>query len=250
MKTIRKQASPKIAFHYENLQKELDLFCIENSSEVYEESPIIREIIDLQSKYSFRDYTFEQNGHVGLKNVKGEVLVPPVYSDITIVGDFLFRTNLGISQEKTVVAAANDEGRYALVYCDGKGTPKTDFIYYGIRPLTDIPYYTIREDEADGKFGLVTTTGHIISPCELDAIGRPVNDLTLTYSDDKIGILTSYGLYISPIYDETAFDKSNCLLVRWGNRWGYLDMEGQFIDLKDKETLDRSSVLDICPCVD
>ena len=65
--------------------------------------------------------------------------------------------------------------------------------------------------------------------------------------EDKYGLYTTSGLYITPIYNEVKADEAGFLLVRKENEWGYISEQGNFIHEKDEETLDHITILALFP---
>ena len=91
-----------------------------------------QEHCDLISSYDWYDEKFEENGKKGLKNVKGEIVVPAIYDDFGMPGLYYMNTSC---------VPAQLDGKMALVKRDGKGLPTTEFSYHYIEPiLCFMPY--------------------------------------------------------------------------------------------------------------
>ena len=88
---------------------------------LYKEYDAIREAYDIF------DQVFEKDGKVGLCNVAGKVLVPAMYKDFSET--YVYRRYGYVMP----VPACNFIDKYALVKCDGKGTPLCGFEYEMIK---------------------------------------------------------------------------------------------------------------------
>jgi hypothetical protein len=81
---------------------------------------------------------FEENGKKGLKNVKGEVVVPAIYDNYGILEPYYLKLSPVVAQL---------DGKVALVERDGKGTPYTDFEYHYIEPILFSNLYAVWKKE-------------------------------------------------------------------------------------------------------
>ena len=187
---------------------------------------------DVMSSYDFYDQIFEENGKKGLKDVMGNLLVPALYSDFYEV----FRIDFNRAYP---VVAADESGKLAMVTTDGKGTPLMPFEYDVIEFIDFSDYFVA---EKSGKYGVLTSDAEFIVPCELDRCYEPVGDIMTVEADGRFGLLTSWGLYVKPIFDEMT-DKEDCIYVRKGKDWGFLDEDGRFIPEKDKAAVEGADLL-------
>ena len=193
----------------------------------------VEEQQNLHEKYNFFDQVFEENGLKGLKDVKGKVLIPARYHGFHETFDYNhFR--------KYPIGAYNEEGKCALITTDGTGTELTPFEYDGIAKFTWYDMYITKKGD---KKGLLNLKGEVLAPCELDTIYDAFNDIIQLEQGDKCGLITADGrLYVKPIYDEIT-DKDEDVYVRLGDKWGFLDEEGTFIDEADEEKQEASYLL-------
>ena len=195
----------------------------------------------MHQKYTFFDQTFEENGLVGVKDVKGNVRVPALYTDFYQLYDYLDTHSPELKGYPVCAYDAND--KCALVTTDGKGTPFTPFVYDVIAKDNFSNNFMTVNDE---KKGMMDKQGTILIPCEMDTIYDAFNGIYTFEAGGKFGLYTDWKLYIAPIYDEMT-DKDDNIYVRLGDTWGYLDYDGKFIDEADQETLDESDLLNYEP---
>ena len=196
---------------------------------------------DLHQKYTFFDQVFEENGLVGIKDVKGNVRVPALYIDYHQVYDYL---DTHSPELKTYPVCAYDQHeKCALVTTDGKGTPLTPFIY---DEIDKDEFWSNFITVIGEKKGMMDKHGKILIPCEMDTLYDAFNGIYTFEAGGKFGLYTEWNLYIAPTYDEMT-EKDDYIYVRLGDTWGYLDYDGKFIDEADQETLDESDLLNIEP---
>ena len=191
----------------------------------------------LHQKYAFFDQVFEENGRKGVKDVRGNIRVPALYTDYYQLFDY---ENPETSELKNFpVCAYNEEDKCALVTTDGKGTPLTPFIYDSIVKDTFDNYYTTHVGH---KEGMMKSDGTVIVPCEMDTIYENFNGIICIEAQGKWGLVTTWGTYVAPVYDEMT-EKDENVYVRKGETWGYLDEEGNFIDEADEDTWQNEAIL-------
>ena len=196
---------------------------------------------DIHSKYSFFDEVFEENGLKGVKDIKGNIRVPAIYTDIYGLYDYM---NMYSPEMKNLPICAYDQNhKCALVRPDGKGTPLTPFIYDAIVKDRFVHEFTIIQGE---KKGTMNKKGNILVPCEMDDVYEYFNSIRVLEAGGKYGLTTDWGLYIAPVYDEID-DKNDYVYVRLGDTWGYLDHSGKFIDESDDETVETTHLLNFEP---
>lgn len=191
---------------------------------------------NLNNKYRFYNETFEVDGKVGLKDIAGNILVPAIYKEIGP----LFHYDL----KDCLVGASNEEGKYALINPDGKGTPITPFVYDFVDSTPFMAFYPVIQN---GKLGFVNGKGEMITPCELDHYQEPFNDIVTIDANGKYGVLTLWGLYVKPIFDEIEDDDNEMVHVRLGDKWGFIDDNGEFIEEHEQDRLDESYLLNFNP---
>ena len=191
---------------------------------------------NLSEKYDFYNRDFEENGLIGLKDITGKILVPAKYKKIVEHYAYDYFRNEPVS-------AQNEEGKYGLVKTDGTGDPIIPFEYDSLQMMVSTSFFIATKN---GKKGFISPKGEIITPCEWDVAYEPWNDIIVIEDGDKSGLVTQWGLYVKPIYDEIE-NKDEFVYVRLGNKWGYLDEEGNFIDEDDQKKLDETAILNFNP---
>ena len=196
---------------------------------------------DIHTKYDFFDQVFEENGLKGIKDVKGNIRVPAIYTGFYQLYDHwgLF----SLRMKRLPVCAYDKNGKCALVTTDGKGTQLTPFIYDAIKNEDLLDEFIVVQGK---KKGVVDSCGNVLVPCEMDVVYEYFNSIRAFEAGGKFGLITSWGLYIAPIYDDMT-EKDEYVYVRLGDTWGYIDYDGKFIDESDEETLDDSALLNYDP---
>lgn len=187
----------------------------------------------IERQYSFATTVFEAEGRVGLKDILGTVVIPPIYTDIYPHEPRCYGSWRTYDNTPTTTIAANAMGRYALVTCDGKGTPLTEFVFAKIEPVWDMPWYKIYLREESPRFGLANDAGVIHAYCQIDEIVFRWHELVVTKASGKYGAFTKHYKYITPQFDEVGFDDDDLLMFRQGERWGYITEDKLFRDAHD-----------------
>lgn len=187
---------------------------------------LLPEYEELVSNYDWSDEVFEENGKKGLKNVKGEVVVPAIYDNYGILEPYYLKLSPVVAQL---------DGKVALVERDGKGTPYTDFEYHYIEPILFSNLYAVWKKEDLKHFALMVC-GVVITPYEIDDYGRPCDGVIPLAANGKKGLLAEeLGLiYIKPEYDE-VYDEgvgSDFIFVKDGVK-GRVTLDKQFISDDD-----------------
>lgn len=187
---------------------------------------LLSEYDELMSNYDWSDEVFEENGKKGLKNVKGEVVVPAIYDNYGILEPYYLKLR---------PVAAQLDGKVALVERDGKGTPYTDFEYHYIEPILFSNLYVVWKKEDLKHFALMVC-GVVITPYEIDDYWIPCDGVIPLAANGKKGLLAEeLGLiYIKPEYDE-VYDEgvgSDFIFVKDGVK-GRVTLDKQFISDDD-----------------
>lgn len=199
-------------------------------------SDLSEELSQIEEQYDLMDTVYEVHGKKGVKDIKGNVRVPALYSDIAALYAYT-------SFRHTPVIVLNDEGKFAIVKSNGTGEAICDFEYddIDIEPLSKL--FIVRKD---GKAALMNPRGQLLTPLELDKVYKymPVNGLIEIQMGDKSGLYDYCNhLYVRPIYDEID-EENGKVYVKLGERWGFVNGEdGTFIDEDDEDTLGEVSVL-------
>lgn len=96
----------------------------------------------IRDKYEQYHEVFEENGHFGIKDHKGKVLIPAHY-------DFLRTPYVYVDDLRTLPVIAQRDGKMGLILPDGKETVVADFIYDDISLRDEPPYFEAwKGDEA------------------------------------------------------------------------------------------------------
>ncbi len=184
-------------------------------------------------RYDWYDTVFEENGKLGLKNVKGEIVVPAKYDGFQERCHYLFAPK--------VPRVALFRGKAGLVKADGSGEELTPFDYDVISYMIIEPYYTVKKGD---KLGIIGMNGHIIAPCILDDIYHPSGRCVIFKSEGKYGLLDSScgDLYVAPQYDNIEFiDMEQPYTVTKDGVEGVINEAGTF--MTEEEALDYDGYL-------
>ena len=96
----------------------------------------------IRDKYEQYHEVFEENGHFGIKDHKGNVLISAHY-------DFLRTPYVYVDDLRTLPVIAQRDGKMGLILPDGKETVVADFIYDDISLRDEPPYFEAwKGDEA------------------------------------------------------------------------------------------------------
>ena len=164
---------------------------------------------------------FEENGCVGVKDILGEVLVPAMFDDITVVFS-------DVNRYFALPVIKN--GKYGLVKPDGKGTMAAGCIYDNIHFEGGCHYLA-----KDGKQGMYDVYGNEVVPVMVDKVFEPWNDLIVFESDGKFGFaMFGSGVVTKVEYDAYEMDANEDLVVTLNGKKGYLDEAGKFTEDPDE----------------
>ena len=199
-------------------------------------SDLSAEQYQIEEQYDLMDTIYEVNGKKGIKDIKGNVRVPALYSNFGALYAYT-------SFRNTPVIALNDEGKFAIVKANGTGEAICGFEYddIDIEPLSKL--FIVRKN---GKAALMNHQGRLLTPLELDIVYKymPINGLIELQIGDKSGLYDyCRNLYVRPVYDQ--IDEENGLVyAQLGERWGFISCkDGSFIDENDEDTLGDVPVL-------
>ena len=185
---------------------------------------------DLVYGYDWFDEVFEENGKKGLRNIRGEVVVPAIYDGFGMLHPYYLPTML--------VGAIKDD-KFGLVRRDGKGTPTTDFEFHYVEP---IPYtlFNIAFKSEDLNHFAIIVLNKVFTPYELVNYYRPCDDhIILKGDNDKYGIIGMSSLiYISPEYDDIIDNGigDDFTFIKDGVK-GRVTMDKRFISDEDYDNL-------------
>lgn len=172
----------------------------------------------LNHEYDTSQKVFEENGRKGVKDFDNNVIVPAIFDDIieTYTAPYFDRPIPVIK-----------DGKACLVTPDGSGKVIQGFDYDTIHS-TWIGYICTK-----GEYkGLLSGSGLVLIPCEMDEIYDPYNNLIAFEKDGKTGYW--YDGVLSEEFYEESFIIDTCDLLcvyrmKDGKKVsGYLDKEGRF----------------------
>lgn len=177
---------------------------------------------DLIFSYDWNDIVFEENGKKGLKNVKGQVVVPAIYDDFSDLAPYY-------EYPKRVIAYLN--GKAALVKRDGEGSSITDFEFSRMERIPFTAFYAVWKENDEAHFALMYD-GKVFTPYEIEVYGDVVDGGVWLGANGKTGLLYYVGgiIYIKPQYD-SIYDEgvgSDFFFVKDGVA-GRLTLDGRFI---------------------
>ena len=103
----------------------------------------------MKQKYLQFHEVYESDGHFGMKDSHGRVLLSPVY-------DFLRTCYVYVDDLKSLPVIAQKDGKMCLVMPDGHETVVADFVYDDISLRDESPYF---EAVRDGQTGVIGADG-------------------------------------------------------------------------------------------
>ena len=169
-----------------------------------------------KQRASDRLFPFFKNNLYGFANTKGEVIVEPVFENLTDGQQCEFWQEtflLGMQNKK--LGAYNRAGQKIL-----------DFAYRDIQAFDEA---TLQFTTINHKMGLVRNTGEVIIPANYDKIKRLGHGVLAVYKDRKWQIRT----YKNQILSAAEFDDVKSLyekniLLKKGTRWSIFPVEDLF----------------------
>ena len=204
------------------------------NEEEYKE--LLMSLCGIEEEYDIFDSVFVEDGKMGIVDALGNVVVPPMYNGYSELYCYMIPKRLP-------VAVCDFDDKYALVACDGKGTPLCGFEYDMITFLFGTAnMYVCKKDVGNRVYsGVLNSKGELLVPCEMDMIHFVANNVVCVVKDGKLGILTTEGRFFPPVYDD--MEESNGYLTACKNGvWGYVSTEGELIALDDFERLSKAEL--------
>ena len=183
---------------------------------------LLQEQDDLMYGYDWFDEVFEENGKKGLRNVRGEVVVPAIYDGFMIPRPYYL---------PSLLVGAKKGDKVALVERDGKGTPRTDFDFHYVEPIP-FTLFNIAFKAEDLHHFAIVVLGKVFTPYELV-------DYYMKGDNDKYGIIGMGSLiYISPEYDDIIDNGigDDFTFIKDGVK-GRVTMDKRFISDEDYDNL-------------
>ncbi len=184
----------------DNFSKEIDALQNRNS--------------ELLHQYDWFCKPFEKDGKVGLKDVKGDILVPAIFDG----NEYAFHL---LSNAKAT--PMRKDGKSVLVKTDGSGVIISE-PYDSITVNTYMPscFYVID----NGKEGLITDMGQVLIQ-GVDKIDGYREGIYTFIKDGKHGLIDGENV-IEAKFDEVDYSDDCYIKVRLGREWGYVLNNGEF----------------------
>lgn len=236
MSTSNTEKSPKatkeLAEHLDFLNAEMDRLKQEDTSDAEKQlQQLGEERHNLIFDYDWYDEVFEENGKMGLKDVKGDIVVPAIYDDFSVVPSYVYRS---------ISAVAILDGKMGMVACDGKGTPRSAFEFTSMEyiPFTAVVAVT---KAGDNEHFALMMMGTVLTPFELTKYYSPYNGCFIVCGDNnKKGLFDfEHLIYIAPEYDDVygGCIGEDFIFVKDGKE-GWVTLDKRFIS---KEEFDKMS---------
>lgn len=239
-KTITKPSPTVADFEkIESMYKQADE--LDKEGKDLEGLSVLDEMDRFARQFNWLDIPFEENGHYGLKDFKGEIIVPALYDDFSELHNFM----QDYRHQTTDVTIAQKNGKVGFVK-RYTGEEITGFDYDSLYNIPYTPYYCYKKDGSKA-FGIINKDGVEKTSCIIDNMYE-----IFTYAGFMIRSGDKYGYYsmyydfcIPPIYDEIVFtDLDIPLTFIIDGTEGQIDSEGNFytkeeIERMDEDTLDR-----------
>lgn len=233
------QATPEIAKEYDELYEQLSAVnfavCDDSMDDVKER------FFYLEQNYDWDNIVFTdpETGKKGVKNVKGDVLVPARYDDIVRPGNYI------VDAFPLLAVAKGD--RYGIVIPNGKGTESPHFDFDFLVPIPFTMYFKAFWNGERELFGIADATGKILCPNILTTVYEPVNAiLIIEGKDKKVGAIDMGAhMCVLPEYDRIESDDSQDLLFCKGDEKFYITDDGEVVapDHRDDPDYDDSFFL-------
>jgi len=209
-------------------------------------------------------YKVGQNGHVGVCDYRGVLLVPLEYDDVnpswywgyikavkdkkTTIFDIrnevkvLMRTNyedVRVSFENTGFYEVRKDGKWGVINNKGKLVIPCEYEDARYSKFNGVDYCEVKKN---GKWGEIDMAGRQLVPCEYDYIESRWHTDGGNYrevkKDGKQGVIDKEGRMVVPCkYDEIIlwqFTDGNYCEVRKGDGWGVCDKNGREVIPCDK----------------
>lgn len=210
-----------------------------------EESPeydsVENEILTIVCNYEWDNYPFRDpmTGKVGIKDVLGNIIVPPAYDSCSFALSFI-ATHL---HRTPCIMEIN--GYLGMVEANGSGRELSPFIYKWLYPLYNLlsllsPPLFIFVKENKTTFGIMNNQGKIICPDILTSIDlsnsklfEQIYDVCIITDGTKYGVVDmTEEVVIPPIYDMIETPVDHELIFHKNGQKGYVSFEGEFVPIE------------------
>lgn len=162
----------------------------------------------------------------GLKNWKGEILLPPVFEDFGLLTGSSGKYREMYSGEKV---SAKKDGKWGVVIADGNGMWAVDPVYDSIGYPRGLTYVCL-----GGKWGVLNIPEgkYLIEPvCDSVVVYDGFlfcNGIGFYSKDGKYGVIGSWGSFTDAIFDDYEGAPEGAVKVMYKGEWGFVTEEGSF----------------------
>lgn len=221
-------------YHREALAKYLKELSEEGK---YEECSVVwAEQREFENQFNWMDIPFEENGLYGLKDFKGDIIIPARYDDFTELHHYLNQIDADVS-----VVVKN--GKMGLVRrYTGEELTSIDYDFIENKQWTYLYYF--RKDGCKA-LGILNKDGKEMVPCIMDWACAWTNYAGFPFkSGDKYGYYSDvFDFYVPPIYDDIQIpDLDTPIIFIIDGIEGSISSEGVFYT---KEELKRMEEEDL-----
>ncbi len=182
---------------------------------------------ELWNAFDWKPELILEGGKCGLKSLLGELILPVNFEDVKLLSATI------VEKGDRIVAQQN--GKWGVVLADGDGTwlvkPEFDYIGYP---------NNITHVQKDGKWGVIDISKNefLIQPeCEYvndDNGFMFINGISIYEKDGKTGVITSYGAFTEPIFEEVEFDPEGPVKVMYDGKRGFITEDSRFMEDEDE----------------
>lgn len=200
----------------------------------------LRMLQDFATKYDWPELVFEENGHKGLRDILGNVLVPPIYDGFAELNWCL------ILHMK--IAIAEKDGLCGIVKADGRGTALSSFDYNEILLLHKHGLFLVHRP-SDKMHSILDEFGHLIVPDMVEQVVECKASMVVYKGGDKYGAVMINsnpwsGIYsaFEPVFDSIKDSGPDSLVeFELDGEVGYLsdDPEHRFVTKEEYDGLEE-----------
>jgi hypothetical protein len=177
--------------------------------------------VDIMNSFDWSHELTKAGELVGLKTALGEVLLPPLFENFTMM------TKQELKKGDRVVTQQG--GKWGVILADGTGTwlakPEYDYIGYP----NDITHV-----RRNGKWGVLDLRKgeFLIEPeCEMvyDNSGFLFcNRIGFYKKDGKYGVLADWGAHTEPVFEKVEMEPDGYVKVKFNGEWGFIGEDNKF----------------------
>lgn len=191
------------------------------------------------NRYDWYDTVYQENGKKGLKDLKGQVVVPAKYDAFKERSHFLYT--------RDIPRIAQLHGKVGLVKAYSGGEELTPFDFDDISFMIILPYFTVKKGE---KLGIVGKDGSILVPTIIDEVHALSGNCAIFKANGKYGLIDSScgDLYVPPQFDDVEIvDMEQPYIVTKNGVEGVINETGTFMTIEDALDYEGYLVGDFCP---